>query len=76
MVKGESFDVYFRDIIECVKALFVDEAFAPYLKFVPEKHYKDSSEDSEQLYHDMHTGTWWWSTQVRYLEHSHDLNSS
>lgn len=46
-----------------MKALFGDAEFAPYLKFVPEKHYKDNTK-SEHLYHDMHTGRWWWATQV------------
>ncbi|KAH9013364.1 hypothetical protein EDB85DRAFT_2076599 [Lactarius pseudohatsudake] len=30
---------------------------------VCEKHYTDDTKDT-QMYHDMHTGKWWWSTQV------------
>lgn len=63
MIKGEMFEVYFRDVIECIRSLFGNESFARYLKFVPEKHYTSERED-EQLFHDMYTGQWWWSTQV------------
>ncbi|THU76369.1 hypothetical protein K435DRAFT_704958 [Dendrothele bispora CBS 962.96] len=62
VVQGQVFEVYFRDILECVKALYGDAEFAPYLKFAPERHFEDESCE-EQLYHDMHTGQWWWSTQ-------------
>ncbi len=61
---GEAFDMYFRDIIECIRALFSDPEFAPYLVFAPERHYADENK-TERLYHDMNTGKWWWSTQVR-----------
>ncbi|KAH7903443.1 hypothetical protein BJ138DRAFT_974905, partial [Hygrophoropsis aurantiaca] len=39
VVCGEAFDVYFRDIIECVKALYGDPEFSEYLVFLPERHY-------------------------------------
>ncbi|KAH9010418.1 hypothetical protein EDB84DRAFT_1590846 [Lactarius hengduanensis] len=55
--------VYYRDVIECIKSLFGDPNFALYLHFAPEKHYTNDTEDT-QMYHDMHTGKWWWSTQV------------
>ena len=63
-IKGRSFTFYYRDIIACIKALFGDPDFAPYLAFVPERHYLDEDR-TVRLYHDMHTGKWWWSTQVR-----------
>ncbi|KAJ3711350.1 hypothetical protein C8R42DRAFT_648225 [Lentinula raphanica] len=63
VVQGDAFEVYFRDILECTKALFGDAEFAEYLKFAPERHFENDT-CNEQLYHDMHTGTWWWSTQV------------
>jgi len=63
MVGNEVCDVYFRDVIACVKALFGDPDFAPYLVFVPEKHYVDETKKT-RLYHDMNTGKWWWSTQA------------
>lgn len=60
---GEIFDVYFRDILECIKALYGDPEFAPYLVNAPERHYMDK-ECTLRIYHDIHTGEWWWSTQV------------
>ena len=56
--------MHFRDIIECVKALFGDPELAPYLILAPECHYADPDKTICQ-YHDMHTGKWWWSTQKR-----------
>ena len=63
MVGSEVCEVYFRDIIACIRALFGDSDFAPYLVFIPEKHYTSDSR-AVRMYHDMHTGKWWWSTQV------------
>ncbi|KIL59617.1 hypothetical protein M378DRAFT_14733 [Amanita muscaria Koide BX008] len=62
LVGGEVCDVYFRDIIACIHALFGDPDFAPYLVVAPERHYTDESKE-ERMYHDMHAGRWWWSTQ-------------
>ena len=59
---GESFDLYFRDILECVRALYGNPEFARYLVFQPEKVYSEAT--GERLYHDMYTGKWWWSVQV------------
>ncbi|THU92309.1 hypothetical protein K435DRAFT_820522 [Dendrothele bispora CBS 962.96] len=63
IVQGRVVEVYFRDILQCVKALYGDAEFAPYLKFSPERHFKDGTKQ-ERLYHDMHTGDWWWSIQT------------
>lgn len=60
-------EVYFRDVIACLRALFGDPDFASVLVFAPEKHYTDELR-KERLYHDMQTGRWWWSTQVRSLK--------
>ncbi|KAJ6616602.1 hypothetical protein B0H10DRAFT_1799063 [Mycena sp. CBHHK59/15] len=62
VVGGEAYDVYFRNILECVKALYGDPEFSAHLKFAPEHHYADKDE-TIRLYHDMHTGKWWWATQ-------------
>ncbi len=63
LVGDEVCEVFYRDIIQCIRTLFGDPDLAPYLIFAPEKHYIDD-ERTEQMYHDMHTGSWWWSTQV------------
>jgi hypothetical protein len=31
--------------------------------FKPERHYADADK-TVRLFHDMHTGRWWWGTQV------------
>ncbi|KAJ7239693.1 hypothetical protein C8J57DRAFT_1438986 [Mycena rebaudengoi] len=62
IVGGEAYDVYFRDILECVRALYGDPEFAAHLKVAPERHYADE-DHTVRLYHDMHTGKWWWATQ-------------
>ncbi|KAH7905921.1 hypothetical protein BJ138DRAFT_1017013, partial [Hygrophoropsis aurantiaca] len=64
IVAGEPFDVYFRDAVECVKALFSDPELARYLVFTPERQYEDPDK-TKRMYHDMHTGKWWWNTQKK-----------
>ncbi|TEB31128.1 hypothetical protein FA13DRAFT_1791834 [Coprinellus micaceus] len=61
-LEGEIFEIYHRDIGACIRSLFSDPEFAPYLKYAPEQHYTDES-CSVRLYHDIHTGEWWSSTQ-------------
>ncbi|KAJ3542161.1 hypothetical protein NM688_g6000 [Phlebia brevispora] len=62
VVADEAFEVYMRDVVECLKALFGDAEFARYLVFLPERHYADADQ-TVQLYYDMHTGKWWWAIQ-------------
>ena len=49
-------------MIESVKALFGDALFDPHLILVPELHYTDENKETS-VFHDMHTGHWWWYTQ-------------
>ncbi|KAJ7451993.1 hypothetical protein FB451DRAFT_1524612 [Mycena latifolia] len=63
VVNGEVFHLYSRDILECVRALWGDTEFAPYLFVAPERHYIDKDK-TIRMYHNMHTGKWWWSTQA------------
>ncbi|KAG2085840.1 hypothetical protein BD769DRAFT_1374013 [Suillus cothurnatus] len=64
IVAGEAFDIYHRDVLECIKALYGDPDFADYLVFAPERHYTDDDE-TVRLYSDMHTVKWWWNTQKK-----------
>ncbi|KAK7023555.1 hypothetical protein VNI00_016675 [Paramarasmius palmivorus] len=68
-IAGETFEFFYRDIRECIRALWGGPDFAPYLVFAPERHYRDQAR-SIRLYHDMHTGDWWWETQEEF-EKSH-----
>ncbi|KAI1781957.1 hypothetical protein LXA43DRAFT_1069516 [Ganoderma leucocontextum] len=69
VVAGEALPVYFRDVLECIKALFSDPEFAPLLLLVPERHYADA-DHTVRVYFDMNTGKWWWATQKE-LEKTH-----
>ncbi|KAK1218958.1 hypothetical protein PQX77_018325 [Marasmius sp. AFHP31] len=62
VIHGESFEIYFRDILECIRALFSEPDFAPYMKYSPERHWTDETHSS-RMYSDMHTGEWWWLKQ-------------
>ena len=62
-VFGEKVDLYYRPILECIEALLGNSEFAKKLVFAPERHYSDE-DCTIRLYHDMHTGKWWWDTQV------------
>ena len=53
VVGGEAYDVYFRDIIACIRALYSEPEFAAHLVFLPEQHYADPDK-TMRLYHDMH----------------------
>ena len=56
--------MYSRDILECINALYSDADFAEHLLLKPERHYKHNDRN-QRVYHDMHTGEWWWQVQVR-----------
>ncbi len=57
IVGGEAFDIYFRNIIECIQALFGDPEFAPFLVFVPERHYVAENKTVRRD-NDRNTGKW------------------
>ncbi|CDO78049.1 hypothetical protein BN946_scf184749.g2 [Trametes cinnabarina] len=61
-VQGETFDLFARDIMECIRALYGDPEHVDYLSFAPERHYADG-DMNVRLYHEMNTGRWWWDTQ-------------
>ena len=61
---GEAFEVYYRDILSCVKALFGDPEFTVDLLLAPERHYTDKDQ-KVRVYFEMNTGRWWWKVQVR-----------
>lgn len=69
-VAGEEYEIFTRDVIQCIRALYGGAKFAQHLIFVPEQHYSDTDR-KYQLFHEMNTGKWWWDTQVStdYLPH-------
>ena len=66
IVDGHAFDVYFCDIIQCIRSLFADPQFAQHLKTAPERHYVDANQ-TLRAYNEMNTGKWWWKLQVSFL---------
>ena len=42
IVAGQAFNIYFRDILECVEALFGNPNFTLILLLTPEQHYSDA----------------------------------
>ncbi|THH20297.1 hypothetical protein EUX98_g8611 [Antrodiella citrinella] len=62
VIGGEAFDLYYRNVLDCVKALYGDPSFAADMVYKPEEHFADA-EHEVRMYHEMHTGTWWWDTQ-------------
>ncbi|THU85232.1 hypothetical protein K435DRAFT_869511 [Dendrothele bispora CBS 962.96] len=62
IVHGEAFEVYFRDVLDCIKTLYSEPDFAPYMKYAPERH--DIDERCQScMFHNIHTGEWWWWRQ-------------
>jgi Plavaka transposase len=66
IIGQERLEFYYRDMLECIRSLFGDPQFAQDLVFAPERHYT-SHERKSRLYHEMYTGDWWWTIQVRPL---------
>lgn len=60
---GEVFEMFYRDVLECTRALFSDPEFADDLVFAPERHYADADQ-TIRVYSEMNTGAWWWDRQV------------
>jgi Plavaka transposase len=63
VMDGEVFELYSRNIIDCIKSLFGDPEFAPHLFLAPERHYEDVTM-TNKIVHEMNTCRWWWNTQV------------
>ncbi|THH15839.1 hypothetical protein EUX98_g9400, partial [Antrodiella citrinella] len=67
---SEGFDLYYRDPIESLKAIYGNPALLPYMSFAPEHQYTDISKKT-QRYNEMNRGDWWWETQVKLSEDGH-----
>ena len=64
VIAGDTLQLYFRDVLQCIRTLYGDPEFARDLVYVPERHYTDC-ERKCRVYNEMHTGDWWWAMQVR-----------
>lgn len=63
-MQGEVLEFHTRDILECIRSLWQDPDLIDSLILEPERQYADNNRKN-RMYHDMHTGNWWWETQVR-----------
>ncbi|KAF8688093.1 hypothetical protein AX14_003511 [Amanita brunnescens Koide BX004] len=61
--------MYLRDVLQCIEALYGNPEFAAHLVFKPECHYRHSGGDRVRVFHDMHTGCWWWEVQMTLEDH-------
>ena len=64
VIRGEGFEMYSRNVIDCIRHLFGDPEFAPHLHLAPERHFTDASKTIKVM-HEMNSCRWWWITQVR-----------
>ena len=62
-VDGETFEIFYRDILDCIAEIYGRHSLVPHLKFKPERHYVDP-DMTTRIYGDSHTGKWWWEVQV------------
>ena len=56
-------ELFYRNPLDCLKALWADPAFDGHMSFAPEKRYSDRAK-TQRLYTDMKTGDFWWEMQV------------
>ena len=57
-------ELFHRNIMQCIEALYANPMFAGSMHHSPERLYADLKKESRIL-RGMHTGDWWWETQVR-----------
>ncbi|TFY54970.1 hypothetical protein EVJ58_g8548 [Rhodofomes roseus] len=61
-VDGERYELWLRDIMQCIRVLFGSPDWAADMLFAPERQYVDETQAS-RIYGDMNTGEWWWRLQ-------------
>lgn len=59
----EEVEIWMRDVLDCVKELLGNHQLASYLHFEPQLVFEDA-EGNQRRIDEMHTGDWWWETQV------------
>ncbi|KAH8987479.1 hypothetical protein EDB86DRAFT_3065716 [Lactarius hatsudake] len=68
IITGNTFQFYFRDILQCIRSLYASPEFAHDLVFAPEHHYTNC-EQTCRVYSEIHTGNWWWAVQTSLEAH-------
>ncbi|KAI0055548.1 hypothetical protein BV25DRAFT_1815428 [Artomyces pyxidatus] len=62
-IDGETYEVYFRDVMECVRSLYSNPEFVQHMAYAPEQHFADEGMKN-RMYGEMYTGDWWWQVQA------------
>ncbi|KZT36497.1 hypothetical protein SISSUDRAFT_989170, partial [Sistotremastrum suecicum HHB10207 ss-3] len=60
----ESYELYYRNILECVQDILGDPTLKEHMQFSPTKIWSDTTK-TNRFYSEMWTGNWWWETQTR-----------
>ena len=63
-IGNETVIMYSRNLMQCIETLYGNPEFATHLIHKPERHYCRSGNERKRVFHDMHTGSWWWEMQV------------
>ncbi len=63
-IGNETVVMYSRNLMQCIKTLYGNPEFAAHLIHKPERHYCRFGNEHRRIFHDMHTGLWWWEMQV------------
>ena len=56
------YEIYYRDIVEVIRFLLGHRPFKDNLAYAPVKIKNDNDRN---VYNEMHTGEWWWETQLQ-----------
>jgi hypothetical protein len=62
-LQNQSFEIFYREPLDCVRKLFSNPIFKEYMSYRPEKLYCDATKEDRQ-YNEFNSGDWWWETQV------------
>lgn len=57
--QSTSHNLYFCNVEDCIRDLYVNPTFADTMKYAPERHYSDDDKTS-RIFHGMYTGDWMW----------------
>ncbi|KAI0038549.1 hypothetical protein FA95DRAFT_1585466 [Auriscalpium vulgare] len=62
----DSYELLYRDPLECIRALYSNPAFVDNMSYAPKKEYSGPECRKEQrLFNEMCTGDWWYETQAK-----------
>ena len=67
-IGSETATMYYCHILQCIQALYGNHDFTAHLIHKPKHHYQQLGGEKYRVFHDMHTGTWWWEVQVSTLQ--------